>query len=227
MRPVFTFIVLYMIAAPCVLRAQKYELTFLPVFGDVKLDSAEIPWPAENDTLKISTCKCYISGIALLYKGETVWIEKNSFHLVDFRKTSTSKIILDLEERIAFDQLCFNFGIDSVTNVSGVLGGDLDPTIGMYWAWQSGYINFKLEGRSHQVPGSNFVFHLGGYAYPNNSLNRVTLPAKSITGTQVLMDVEQFLKKVDLKLHRPVMSPGGEAKRLSLLATEMFRIKQE
>ena len=76
-----------------------------------------------------------------------------------------------------FNTIAFNLGIDSITNVSGAQGGDLDPTKGMYWAWQSGFINIKLQGTSNSCPPpkNEFEFHLGGYQYPFNSLQTIIL----------------------------------------------------
>lgn len=58
-------------------------------------------------------------------------------------------------------------GVDSLSNVSGVYGDALDPMWGMYWSWQSGFINAKISGvlstDSLNIP---FEFHLGGYQYP-------------------------------------------------------------
>jgi len=58
-------------------------------------------------------------------------------------------------------------GTDSITNVSGALDGDLDPIKGMYWAWNSGCINFKLEG-TRVISGKKtpFEYHIGGYNGP-------------------------------------------------------------
>ena len=60
-------------------------------------------------------------------------------------------------------RIYFQIGIDSLTNVSGDLDGDLDPALGMYWAWNSGYINMKLEGKSSSCKSvkKEFQFHIG------------------------------------------------------------------
>ena len=227
MRSIFTFIFVYLVNVPVILRSQSFDVTFTPVFGKMKLDSAAFPWAGAGDTLRINAFKFYVSGMELFLNGKPVWKEKSSFHLVDFRKVASLKMTFDLGKKVAFDQLCFNLGIDSVTNVSGALGGDLDPTIGMYWAWQSGYINLKLEGKSRQAPGGSFVFHLGGYAHPNNTLNRVTLPVNASTGSEVFVDVERFLEKANLKTHHAIMSPGAEAMGFSSIAAEMFFTRRE
>ena len=104
-------------------------------------------------------------------------------------------LILKLPPDLTYDQLAFDIGIDSITNVSGAMGGDLDPTKGMYWTWQSGYINFKLEGTSPDCPArkNEFQFHLGGYAYPNASVQKIALTATGQGNINVQMNLDMFL----------------------------------
>jgi hypothetical protein len=66
--------------------------------------------------------------------------------LIDFDENDSNALCLEIPDDIEFDAIQFNLGLDSLTNVSGALGGDLDPTKGMYWTWQNGYVNFKLQG---------------------------------------------------------------------------------
>lgn len=100
-----------------------------------------------KDSIQLETLKIYISELSILNDKNVIWKEQNSFHLIDFSHPSTLLLILKLPSYQSFNKLKFNLGIDSLTNVSGAMGGDLDPTNGMYWTWQSGYINFKLEGK--------------------------------------------------------------------------------
>jgi hypothetical protein len=43
-----------------------------------------------------------------------------------------------------FEAIQFNIRIDRLTN-AGAKAGDLSPQHAMYWTWQSGYINLKIE----------------------------------------------------------------------------------
>lgn len=84
---------------------------------------------------------------------------------------------LSIPEGLGYDAFRFNPGIDSLENVSGAFGGDLDPTKGMYWAWHSGDINFKLEGHSAGCGSRDnaFQLRLGGYQAPHASLQTIHL----------------------------------------------------
>ncbi len=98
--------------------------------------------------MRIDALKFYISNIQFFKSGRVVFKENNSFHLIDAAQSYSETLSVADSEDIRFDEVRFSIGIDSATNTAGVLGGDLDPTKGMYWTWQSGYINFKLEGTS-------------------------------------------------------------------------------
>ena len=71
----------------------------------------------------------------------------------------------------------FIIGVDSLHNCSGAQSGALDPVNAMFWAWNTGYIFMKLEGRSpaSTSPGNIFEFHIGGYKKPANCIRTVML----------------------------------------------------
>lgn len=108
-------------------------------------------------------------------------------------------------------------GTDSLMNVSGALSGALDPMLGMYWAWHSGYINIKIEGMSLKCPTRNhrFQFHLGGYVAPNAT----AMPLRISDETSLLeIDLVAFFQSIDLSKTNEVMSPGP----LALSLTQAF-----
>lgn len=39
------------------------------------------------------------------------------------------------------------------------MDGDLDPLNGMYWAWNSGYINMKIEGITPKCQDATIYFN--------------------------------------------------------------------
>lgn len=119
----------------------------------------------EGDSIQISQFKIYLSNIRFLNEGKTVYKLKNQYHLVDFSDESTTVFSHNIPAKKAYDQVVIGIGVDSVKSVSGAFGGDLDPTNGMYWAWNSGYINWKMEGTIEGIPtrGNQFQCHIGGY----------------------------------------------------------------
>lgn len=180
----------------------------------------------EKNALKIETCQFYLSNFVLLKNDTEVWREANSHHLLieDYNESLT--IPLYCPDNVDFDAIQFLLGIDSITNVSGAYGGDLDPTKGMYWAWNSGYINFKLEGKDTRCPTRNnqFQFHLGGYLPPFSAAQEIRLNVKKSKKIDILVELSTFFTDVDLSKLHTVMSPSAKAKKLSVIAASMFSI---
>ena len=203
---------------------KKLTICFDPVFGKntpVIMDS--VYFMDDKNTVKFETLKFYISNIQLFNNSELVWREKKSFHLCG-TDSSNKNIYLNIPVSKEFTRLTFNLGIDSITNVSGALGGDLDPTKGMYWTWQSGYVNFKLEGKSEKSkdPKKEFQFHLGGYSGLNKAVQTITLNCVYKKKIGIDIDLKQFINSTDLAKQHHVMSPGEAAVILSQLAAKCF-----
>lgn len=112
----------------------------------------------------------------------------------------------------------FAVGIDSSTNVSGAMGGDLDPTKGMYWTWQSGFINFKLE--SDEV-----TYHIGGYLPPYSTIQHFSFLINDKNPT-VVIDVDTFFMLTATEEKKNIMSPGEEASRISQYFQQLFYLKK-
>jgi len=179
-----------------------------------------------KDTVTISTFKCYISDVAIQYTDQTVYHEKNSYHLLDSEIPNSMQIRFPKAKEKIISKVIFNIGIDSITNTSGALSGDLDPTKGMYWAWQSGYINLKIEGQSPscKTRKQQFQFHLGGYLPPYNALRRKVVPVTIANDNTISigMDLAIFFAEVNLAITPTVMTPGKTAMELADISTKMF-----
>lgn len=174
---------------------------------------------------KIDLVKFYISNIVLTKEGNQVWSEKNSCHLINSDEKSSLTLNFSIPDSIVFDSLKFNLGIDSLTSVSGVFGGDLDPTKGMYWAWNSGYINFKLEGTSDNcnTRKNEFQFHLGGYSGDQNALQTIVLKAEE--HTVINLNLNSFFSKIDLSENNHIMSPGKQTVKFSKFVKSLFYVE--
>ncbi len=168
-------ILLFIVSIRPYFSQKTHSLNFLPTFGSSALSLDHYYKVGEKDSIEISALKFYVSGIELWQEKKLVFKEKKSFHLVDILNSKSLNVSLNLPSAINFTEIKFNLGIDSVTNVSGAMGGALDPTLGMYWAWQSGYINLKLEGKSNlcKTRNNEFQFHLGGYLSPFLGMKQV------------------------------------------------------
>lgn len=184
-------------------------------------------YSSKTDSLEISMLKFYISGLELQYKDGSSYTEQNSFHLIDASDKNTLQINLPNKNEI--NKVQFNIGIDSTTSVSGALSGDLDVQNGMYWAWQSGYINLKLEGKSNscKTRKNAFQFHIGGYLHPYCALRKVSinLNDKRKNEVSIKMDVSKLLENINLAETNSIMIPGKEAMKIADLSTKMFSVE--
>jgi hypothetical protein len=171
----------------------------------------------------------YLSNFVFLKNGVVVLEEKNSFHLIDLEDENTLDLKFSGLEGRDFDGLQFNLGIDSLTHISGAMGGDLDPTKGMFWTWQSGYINFKLEGTFKQCPTRNheFQFHLGGYLAPFQSAQSVQLKVPNRENLVLQLDLTPFFEQVDWAKKYSIMSPCKEAMEASGILANSFSFHGE
>ena len=202
---------------------------FRNVWGNtpLQLDSS-LYTNQDTNTITITNLKYYVSGITLLHNSHVVFSEPRSVHLIDARMPSSSTVLLHIPKDVFYNRISFNLGIDSITNVSGAMGGDLDPTKGMYWTWQSGYINFKLEGKSNTCPTRNneFHYHLGGYSYPFSSMQPKVLSIASTDSIAIDADVAAFINHYDLGTRNSVMIPSLPAVSMSKQAAAIFSVRK-
>lgn len=183
----------------------------------------------DSNNLQIESLKFYISNIRFLKNNELVLKEKNSFHLINAANEKSSHLLIDNKQNVVCDEVQFDLGIDSTTNVSGAFGGDLDPTLGMYWTWQSGYINFKIEGKSKQCKtrNSEFQLHLGGYQAPYNCLQTVSLAINEVSPIEIKLDVGKILNQMNLATKNHIMSPCTEAVSFSKIVANSFTVSKK
>ena len=204
------------------------SLSFVPTFDGEAISLYETFYKiSEKDSIQFEALKFYVSQIEL-YNGEAlVFAEEKSFHLLDADVPHTLELTLKLPTQLHFTEIKFNLGIDSLTNVSGAYGGDLDPTKGMYWTWQSGYINFKLEGIASNCPArkNQFIYHIGGYLEPYYPLQSVQLTIRDEKKVDIHMAVDEIFEAVDVGEAYHIMSPNEEAMHFSHVLKNIFRVK--
>jgi hypothetical protein len=122
--------------------------------GDAKVVLGEWKKSDSNVSVRIDKLRWYVSLPTAGKKGSKAWL----LDLAD----STS---LDQQmSRPVNNKISLLFGIDSAIQVGGVGTGALDPLRGMYWTWQTGYVQWKMEG-AIRVDGleSPLELHLGGF----------------------------------------------------------------
>ena len=122
--------------------------------GDAKVVLGEWQKSDSNVSLRIDNLRWYVSLPPAGKKGSKAW-------LLDLADSSS----LDQQmSRPVNNKISLLFGVDSAIQVGGVGTGALDPLRGMYWTWQTGYVQWKMEG-AIRVDGveSPLELHLGGF----------------------------------------------------------------
>ena len=181
-----------------------------------------------NDTVTITKMKFYLSNIVLELEDGTQYKESNSFHLVDAETLSSLEFNLKNVPDIKIKKIGFAVGIDSKNSISEKFDGDLDPALGMYWAWNTGYINMKLEGRSSSCTNvkKEFQFHIGGYLPKQNALQEIELKIDENQIINIEVELSKWLDSLSLKETNSIMIPGEKAIAMARIYKNIFEIKQ-
>lgn len=170
-------------------------------------------YPFLSDSVAIETLRFYVSDICFMKEKQAVACAEEKAFLIEMDDPASCEIRTRINADLVYDQISFNIGIDSTANTAGALGGALDPTNGMYWTWQSGYIFIKLEGHTPVCTARNhfFQYHIGGYQYPYNSLQHKVFslgPQHKIT---FLLGIDKLWNSIYPTELYEVMSPGTKA----------------
>ena len=182
-----------------------------------------------KDTLQIEVFRFYISNIKLHYSDESTYSEENSYHLIDIENPNSLQIPILKKSEKTITKVAFSIGVDSLASVSGAMSGDLDPTKGMYWAWQSGFINMKIEGTSSscKTRKNKFQFHIGGYLRPNYAIRKININRNFSSKNQIdlVMDLSKLFEEINLLETNSIMIPGEKAMQMADLSCKMFYIE--
>lgn len=131
-----------------------------------------------KEQYSVKAFKFYLHDLEMINtdSAKSVEIAKGKYYLVDFSDSSTTVIKLGIRPYV-YNRLAFIVGVDSARNVSGAQTGALDPTKGMFWTWNTGYIMAKLEGNSPKAatPNNAFEYHIGGFRASESVLKQLTL----------------------------------------------------
>jgi hypothetical protein len=198
------------------------QLHFQFTWGKEPIENQKKYQLNEGDWIEFDELKLYLSNYSLSKSNSGVILK-----LVDLidNENAESKVILDSVNINSFEDLTFQFGLDSIINTSGILDGDLDPMNGMYWAWNSGYIHLKMVGKSSQVntAKNQFEYHIGGYRNPNITYFSVELP---LIGKTLKLDLKPlFTETIEFQHESIIMIPSPNAKIIAESVSHLFSIE--
>lgn len=136
----------------------------------------------------VSNLKYYISNIQLTTESGKE-LTDSDYYLIREDDSASMNITLPHIPIGHYTRLTFSIGVDSLHNCSGAQSDALDPVNGMFWTWNTGYIFFKLEGKSSasKNPGSIYEYHIGGYKAPANCIRSVSIDLTGISLMPVIV----------------------------------------
>lgn len=192
-----------------------------------------------GNTFNVSMYKYYISNIKITKSDNSVWIESDSYHLIDHADTTTTLLNIANVPFGNYKAIEFMIGVDSARNNSGAQTGALDQINGMFWSWNSGYIMAKMEGNSPQstAVGNKLTFHSGGFSGANKvmrivspSFNNDTAKVTSTITPNIhlssnLLEWFQSPTAVDFSTLNTIHMPGPNAKTIADNYADMFKVE--
>jgi hypothetical protein len=145
--------------------------------GDKPLELSTATYKnAFGEPFSVEQCKYYISDITVIGEDGKTQLIFSGAHLVDAADSPT--LTLNLTTDIAgITKIRFKLGIDSETAAGDVKTGDLDPMLGMFWTWNTGYVFARLEGQSDsaRAPAHRYTWDVGGYRTGVNAVREISL----------------------------------------------------
>ena len=198
------------------------QLTIIPSWNTSPLELEQVYLTENKDSISFSTLKMYFSDFRFKNKinGEISTVDTLIFY--DLADSSTHTFFNELA-LTNFESLAFTLGLDSTKNVSGELENAYDPLLGMYWAWNTGYVNLKLAGKSSLVltKTHDFEFHLGGYRYPLATAQNIEV---NLNDQYIYFDLEKlFSESINLSKNHHIMLPGKDAFLISQGLSACFK----
>ena len=198
------------------------QLSIIPTWIKKPLELQHVYLTQNKDSISFSTLKIYFSDFRFKDKisGRITSIDTLIFY--DLADSSTHSFFNDLNLS-NYESVAFTLGLDSSKNVSGELENAYDPLLGMYWAWNTGYINLKIMGESSAVPtnSNEFEFHLGGYRSPFATAQTIQI---DLNDQYIYFDLEKlFSESINLTKNHHIMLPCKDAFLISQGLSACFK----
>ncbi len=206
-----------------------YTLNFKHYVGNniLLLDTVNYQNQLQQSFL-VSKFKYYVSNISLIKTDGSKYVSKQ-FYLIDEDNENSKTITLNNVPYGPYANVLFTLGVDSLHNCSGLQQGDLDPVKGMFWAWNTGYVFLKLEGKSPKStsPLNILEYHIGGYKNPSNCIKNIMLNIdKNTNVVNIKTDIQEIFKTPTTIDFNEISSVVGvnNASTIANNYTDMFSI---
>lgn len=213
-----------LLAGQSIAQPTLQSIEFIPVFQGEKLIPGKYYFdPVHGDSIAIDLLKFYISAYPTFSR------ENHDQIALLMMNDETNQMKFNVMTKTSGNDLSLGIGIDSIMNCAGALGGPLDPSAGMYWTWNTGYINVKIEGRSVKSSAlkHEFQFHIGGYSGQGNAFQSIQFSHVDESHVSIEIELAEFFAQTDLSQKPQVMSPGLEGSRLARVFASTFHLSKK
>lgn len=156
---------------------------------------------SQNEEITVTTFNYWITNIKFMNSNGNEYAEPESYRALKAKKGSSLHFHVSDVPAGTYTGVKFMIGVDVPRNTSGAQTGELDPAVNgdMYWNWNTGYIQAKLEGIYKDANNDAQVYkhHIGGIKAGEETPREVSFTfATPITVSQ--STAGSFVFKTDL-----------------------------
>jgi len=203
----------------------ELEIELVATFNGIPIKKNKWYVTKRSDSIQLTSLKFYLTNFKLLTPTLVASVSEMNLLIDGFQKKAF-KLNFLVDKITKNNRLICDLGVDEAHNTSGANAGDLDPINGMFWSWQSGYINFKIEGVSPScnTRKNKFQFHIGGYKTPYHTVRELDIKLKALKdqATVVYIEVSNFFDTIELSLENQVTIPGPKASQIADQLPKLF-----
>lgn len=216
----------------------RLDIRFRTVAGGSPIRYGDTCYTPQGEAYQPTRFRIYLGQFTLADDTGSLASFPDTYHLLDAGDSASLTVRLHADAR-PFRRIVFQVGIDSIRNVSGAQTGALDPVHGMFWTWNTGYINIRLEGTSPSANTADgrFEYHIGGFRAGESTRRTValdlpsgqahTLDASGLSEARIDIELDSWFRSVhDLPIRggARVTTPGPESVRHADNCARMFTL---
>jgi len=217
---------------------QKVNMNIIHIWKDTSFH-LNTPYYWEHDfqidTITPKTLIYHINNLVLTADDNQSIPANEPYYMVDFGANTTLPSVISFttpKEGVKYyvNALEFTIGVrDSITNAKNLLASTFVNT--MYWGMTQGYINFKFEAVSPQVPKTAINYHIGGYTKPyyNSRKIKITFDKPYLLNESNNLEIKADLFKLfksknefDIRTFNEIHSPNDNSILVADNIAELF-----
>ncbi len=231
---IFVAAVLFFSCANASFAQDSVRIIFKHIANGKPLKKDSVYTNACGEKYSISRLQYYVTGINFSSNNSTTQANKEVFLVKAFSDTVLRVPLLSRKHKF----LTFQIGVDSAMHVAGAQRGALDPLNNMYWAWNTGYVHYKMEGYSTNSKSdlARIEYHIGGFEGGNKAMQQKNIyftgkkkKSEKLKEIIITVNLDEFWNKETgfcIAAQPVVMKPGKEAVDISRRLPLMMEVER-